>query len=191
MVAARSRSSFFSLSAELRNRIYDLVLGEDQSVLIENRPIRYGGYYPAQSVSMGSAEGITRHPVHLNPGSLKLLTLTKQVRAEVLPMFWDRMKIKVAYRPQQSRSINSVLVCGPASDWLRLIGKKNAALIRSFTFLAEGGGREEQMQKQSSAVGSMQAAQLSSFGLRGSAVSIEYCEGGFSCGRSTREWLEM
>ncbi|KAI5363675.1 hypothetical protein Slin15195_G093280 [Septoria linicola] len=107
--AAKARTSFFSLSAELRNAIYELILvGEKRDL----QPNDVG--YKRQA-----RDGL----------SLALLSANRQVRAEASPIFWGQKNFIM--------TIDSALVGSsksPMHDWLQKIGVENAKLIKRVEF---------------------------------------------------------
>lgn len=99
MAASKARMSFFRLSAELRNRIYELALVEKGHVKIQD--------------GLGS-------PPERPPA---LLHTCRQIRAEALPIYYKQNTFLVVFN-RDSRYFKSTI-----GNWLCDIGRKMTSLI--------------------------------------------------------------
>lgn len=102
MEATKSRTSFLSLSAELRNRIYEEVLQPN------NR---------THTVLICSAYGRRDHI------TLPAITqVSQQVRGETLPMYYSSKYFHFCLGKQQ--------LMNEVEQWLKIIGPKQAAMVK-------------------------------------------------------------
>ena len=109
MEATKSRTSFLSLSAELRNRIYEEVLQTN------NR---------TRTVKISSAYGRRDHMTL--PASTQV---SQQVRGETLPMYYSNKYFQFWLGKQQR--MNEV------EQWLKSIGPKQAAMVKDLCVMTD------------------------------------------------------
>lgn len=136
MEASQGRVSFFSLSAELRNRIYEhaLVKSEEDGDMYDEFEI--DAHKPS----------ICMKQLRLQPA---LTRTCRKIRPETLALYYGRKRftytgceehfaILATKLSATSGTVMSVesdgKLLGDASDRLRAIGRANAALIKSFDF---------------------------------------------------------
>ncbi|UJO22027.1 uncharacterized protein CLAFUR5_09313 [Fulvia fulva] len=110
MVEIKSRVSFFSLPAELRNVIYELATtpGPDSSVKEEQHARR-----------------------HCSPNIPAIIQSSQRLRNEALPIYYGMNSFKVYFcciRESQVRYFDIL----QTQEWLRSIGKTSAAMIKKF-----------------------------------------------------------
>ncbi|CAK4025101.1 Hypothetical predicted protein [Lecanosticta acicola] len=128
MTAAKARTNFFSLSAELRNRIYEEVLnpqGKDAMEIMLNKSsaslrvlkFRY------RDADGNDLEGCGDFP--LSPHLPALLQSSQQVRAETLAMYYrNKHFVFVMNTPVPETAV---------AQWLDAIGQQQAAMVNSLT----------------------------------------------------------
>ncbi|KAK5120899.1 hypothetical protein LTR85_005966 [Meristemomyces frigidus] len=134
MEASKARVSFMSLSPELRNRIYELV--------VKPRKIGDGGVDGERAICVQDAciENYDDVGDDLDYGNLTawrkqpaITKVSRQVRAETLPMYYGG-NLLVAYLDVSLDIDDNPL--STARHWLERIGKANAALIKHFEIRA-------------------------------------------------------
>lgn len=106
MAASKARISFFSLSSELRNKIYELALDIDDQ---NPNEIVVAHWRPQER--------------HAGPRLPALLRTSVQVRNEAAPIYFGRNIFTMECNEQSAYM---------AEEWLAHLGQQNAALIKRF-----------------------------------------------------------
>ncbi|KAF7195113.1 hypothetical protein HII31_03581 [Pseudocercospora fuligena] len=119
------RSSLFSLSAELRNAIYEEVLLE------EEHPINMQDDHVMDS-------SLTAPPIP------SLLHVSQQVRCEAAPIYYGANTFWACAYPPEHRKLEGIQK--PIRSWLELIGPKQCGMIKNLFFdLGHEAGRRYEM----------------------------------------------
>ena len=191
MEAAKSRSSFMSLSPELRNRVYDLVM-------IPNKD-GAGGVEHSRAICVQQAvvyvydsdetdddnERIYGEVVKRWRNQPAITRVSRQVRAETLPMYYGLNEF-IAYNwDPENEGTWEFGGFFSAHRWLSRMGRANAALIKQFAVHIP---RQHQM----CVVEVMEELTPSAFGLDEAAITIlrecdEECGGWHAIKRSGRQ----
>ncbi|KAK4498282.1 hypothetical protein PRZ48_010940 [Zasmidium cellare] len=135
--ASKSRSSFYSLPAELRNHIYDLAFMPNEEGYFRANfnesayPTERKGCYRATDPAAFCVFGTETTPKYPS-----LLLVSHQVRAEALPIFLSHLTVIVAADSVNWWPGTQDKGASKAQAWLRTLGPKHVKLVKKVVLKA-------------------------------------------------------
>ena len=140
MAEAQSNISFFSLSAELRNRIYDLVLcptehgdGGEPRALSTAIYIGHPDEDAVDDVGSDDEDDFTFFGIHRTVWATQppITKVSRQVRLEALPIYYGTNRFLVYEKGGEIIEGGREVSFPGAIEWLKAIGPANARLLKN------------------------------------------------------------